>query len=114
MKFYIDIAYATDVVVKTDHYIKQRNDESSEDFLVRKLRDNNIVMSSTKMIDHPKFTELREQLGQDGLISIERNCWNGDKVLKPFYLNDIKFNKGDTFRCAAAMKWTLTHSQVDK
>jgi hypothetical protein len=54
-------------------------------------------------IDHPKFTDLRNKLEDEGYIQVERSWWNGDRVLKPFYLNGIGFNKGETFPCAAAM-----------
>jgi hypothetical protein len=40
--------------------------------------------------DHPEFAKLREKLGSEGYISIERGWWNGDRVLKPFYLNGNK------------------------
>lgn len=58
--------------------------------------------------DHPEFKLLREQLGQDGYIKIERSWWNGDQVTKPFTLNGKKFKTGDRFPCGAAMK---THMQ---
>jgi hypothetical protein len=53
--------------------------------------------------DHPEFTKLREKLGSEGYISIERGWWNGDRVLKPFYLNGKKFDKGEKFCSASAM-----------
>lgn len=54
-------------------------------------------------IDHPAFTELRERLGKEGFISIERNWSNGDRVTKPFYLNKIYFDVGERFTCAPAL-----------
>jgi len=54
--------------------------------------------------DHPEFAKLREKLGSEGYISIERSWWNGDRVLKPFYLNTIKFKKGDKFLSASALR----------
>ena len=113
-KFYIDIAYVVDVTVKTEHGIVKRDDETSEDFLVRKLTHENGSMYSISNKDHDEFTKLREQLGKDGYITIERGWWNGDRVVKPFYLNDVKFSKGDKFSCASAMKWTLEHGESDK
>ncbi len=53
--------------------------------------------------DHAKFTELRNELEQQGYISTWRTVWNGDRVLKPFTLNDFKFNKGDQFPCGVAL-----------
>ena len=113
-KFYIDIAYVVDVMVRTEHTIKKAWDESSEDFLVRKLKHEGGSMYSISNKDHDEFTKLREQLCNDGYITIERMWWNGDRVIKPFYLNDVKFSKGDKFVCASAMKWTLEHGKADK
>jgi hypothetical protein len=106
-KFYIDIAYVTDTVVKKQYRITQRKDESSEDFLIRKLSTDNIAFTTTGNADHPEFTKLREQLGVDGYIGIERGWWNGDRVLKPFQLNDVSFKVGRTFPCASAMNYVL-------
>ena len=59
--------------------------------------------TSMRHIDHPEFTKLREKLGKQGYIQIERGWHNGDRVLKPFYLNGFKFEKGDKFLSAIAM-----------
>lgn len=59
--------------------------------------------TSMRYIDHPEFTKLREKLGKQGYIEIERGWHNGDRVLKPFYLNGLKFEKGDKFLSAIAM-----------
>lgn len=56
-----------------------------------------------RTIDHPEFTKLREQLGEEGYISIQRGWWNGDKVLKSFLFNGIKFLKDSRFPCASAL-----------
>ncbi len=114
MKFYIDIAYVTDISVRTEHYITQLDTESSEKFLIRKLKNSSSPMYSISNKDHDEFTKLREQLGADGYITIERSWWNGDRVIKQFHLNDVKFKKGNKFSCAAAMKYTLEHGKVDK
>ena len=53
--------------------------------------------------DHPAFTQLRERLGKEGYIKIERGWWNGDRVTKPFYLNNMYFDIGEQFSCAAAL-----------
>ena len=113
-KFYIDIAYVVDVTVVTHHTITQLETESSEDFLIRKLKSGESSVTSISNKDHDEFTKLREQLGEEGYITIERGWWNGDRVVKPFYLNDVKFSKGDKFCCASAMIWTLEHGESDK
>lgn len=112
--FELDIQYATSVSIRKEHRPKQRPDETSEDFLIRKLQSSPDPVVSLSSEDHPEFTKLREQLGKEGYITIERGWWNGDRVVKPFYLNDVKFSKGDKFCCASAMKWTLEHGASDK
>jgi len=109
-KFYIDIAYVTNVLVRTEYKYTQQENETSENFLVRKLKHGSGSMYSIGNKDHDEFTKLREQLCEDGYITIERGWWNGDQVLKEFYLNDVKFEKDDKFVCAAAMKYVLEHN----
>ncbi len=58
---------------------------------------------TTSHVDHPSFTGLREHLGARGYIEIQRNWWNGDRVLKPFKLNTYDFMPGDQFSSAGAM-----------
>jgi len=53
--------------------------------------------------DHPAFTELRERLSKEGYIDIQRMWSNGDRVTKPFYLNNMYFDIGDQFSCAPAL-----------
>ena len=62
------------------------------------------IMTSYSTQDHPMFTELREQLGREGYISIQRGWWNGDRVTKGFKLNEWTFRKGQQFSSATAMK----------
>lgn len=66
----------------------------------------------SKDVDHPAFAALREHLGREGFIEIERGWRNGDRVIKPFYLNDVFFDKGKKFVCASAMKYTLESGKV--
>jgi hypothetical protein len=53
--------------------------------------------------DHPEFTKLRNRLCKLGYIQIESSYWNGDRVLKPFKLNELTFKKGEQFSCADAL-----------
>jgi len=103
MKFYIDINYVTSITVTTEHKLRQQPDETEADFLVRKLSSSANVMRSISTEDHPEFTALRERLGAEGYITIQRSFWNGDRVIKPFELNDVKFFHNDTFYCGSAM-----------
>ena len=53
--------------------------------------------------DHPEFTKLRNRLCKLGYIQIELSYWNGDRVLKPFKLNELTFNTGEQFSSASAL-----------
>ena len=53
--------------------------------------------------DHPEFTKLRNRLCKLGYIQIESSYWNGDRVLKPFKLNELTLKKGEQFLCACAL-----------
>ena len=105
MNFTIDPAYLISVTIRKD--IKPKF-ENTEQGLIEALKyTNNCFSISTA--DHPEFTKLREQLGKDGYILIERGWWNGDRVTRPFTLNGKKFKKGDQFCCACAIKYILEH-----
>lgn len=57
----------------------------------------------SKSVDHPAFAALREHLEHNGFIAIQRSWVNGDRVTKPFYLNEVYFDVGDKFVCGSAM-----------
>ena len=63
--------------------------------------------SSTVSGDGPEFKALRNQLEELGYIKCERRWWNGDRVVKPFQLNGLKFKKGEQFSSGAALKFHL-------
>lgn len=64
--------------------------------------------------DHPEFTKLRNRLCKLGYIQIESSYWNGDRVLKPFKLNDLTFKKGKQFSCASALGIKLELPRLKK
>lgn len=107
MHFTIDESYICDVTVRTEHdFIKDRNNPTHEDLIkVLKGYDKAYTISNK---DHDEFTKLRNQLEELGYIKTQRNWWNGDVVLKPFYLNGWRFKKNHTFPCAAALKVSIT------
>ena len=107
--FNIDMQFVESVNVREEHRPKQGADETSEEFLIRKLKSSSSPIVSMYSIDHPEFTKLRNQLENEGYITTQRHCWNGDRVLKSFTLNGVKFKKDHKFCSAAAMKWTLEH-----
>lgn len=111
-KFYIDIAHATSVMVREVYYATQKEGESDEDFLVRKLKHPDPIATSTSSDDHPEFKKLRNQLEESGYIKTERGWWNGDRVLKKFYLNDVEFKKGYKFPSGAAIKYNLENGKA--
>lgn len=104
-EFTIDINYCTTV---TKHKVFDIY-KTDEEKLIARLKYGTDKGSSTWSEDHPEFAKLRNQLGEEGYIHIERGWWNGDRVLKPFQLNEKKFKKGDRFSSAGAIKWTLEH-----
>ncbi len=101
-QFNIDEQFICDVTVRTEYdQIKDRNNPTNED-LIKILKGWDISVSISNK-DHDEFTKLRNQLEQEGYIKTERGWSNGDRVLKPFKMNEWKFHKGHKFPCAAAM-----------
>ncbi len=105
--FFIDEQYITDVTVRTEHdFIKDRKNPTHEDLIkILKGYDKGVSIGSK---DHDEFTKLRNQLEAEGYIQCQRSWWNGDRVLKPFYLNGWHFKKNHKFPCAAAMKSSIS------
>lgn len=103
--FEIDESFLTDIPLCKEwglfDHIPQ--EELTHDQLIKILKGEDRC-SMHGVEDHPKFTKLREQLGEEGFIKIERGWYNGDRVLKPFYLNGFLFKKGHKFCCAPALK----------
>lgn len=97
-EFYIDEAYLIDVSVRHE----TRREINDKHDLIKAIKQP-YAMVSISSKDHDKFTKLREHLGEQGYIAIERGWWNGDRVLKQFRLNGFLFRKGKQFPCAAAM-----------
>lgn len=110
-KFTIDIAYATSVYIKEVFPLRQKEGESDEDFLIRKLKSCHATSYSIRTEDHPEFAKLRDNLESLGYIKTDRNSWNGDVVLKTFMLNNVKFKTHNRFPCAAAISYNLKHGK---
>jgi hypothetical protein len=107
MHFTIPEEYITDVTVHTEHdFISDRNNPTHEDLI--KILKGYDKGSSTYSKDHDEFTKLRNQLEELGYIKTQRSWWNGDRVLKPFYLNEWKFKKNHKFPCASALRNSIS------
>lgn len=106
MHFTIDEQYICDVTVRTEYdWIKDRNNPTHDDLIkILKGHDKSV---STSNKDHDEFTKLRNQLEAEGYIKCERGWSNGDRVLKPFYLNGWRFKRNHKFPCAAALKSSI-------
>ena len=72
-----------------------------------KIFDNKLEGEAYSLIDHPEFTKMRNRLEKQGYIQIEHGWVNGDRALKPFSLNGVKFKKHDNFPCASALNIQL-------
>jgi hypothetical protein len=108
MDFILDESCICDVHIKEEYSVfKGRDPESlTSDEVLRILKGTDKIISHSSK-DHPEFNRFREQLGSEGYISIERSWWNGDRVIKPFTLNGVKFKVGDQFSSACAMQGHL-------
>lgn len=100
--FIIDEQYICDVAVRIEHSLLTDPDNPTCGDLIKILKGQDKRVSISHK-DHDEFTKLREELGELGYIEVVRNYWNGDRVLKPFMLNEWRFRKGHKFPCAAAM-----------
>ena len=108
-KFTIDLEFCTSVMKNESYSTLEDPANPTNDDLIKILKGNHKVKSMW-LIDHPEFTKLREQLGEEGYITIERGWWNGDRVVKPFTLNNTRFKKNDQFPSASAIKYNLTRT----
>jgi hypothetical protein len=105
MKFTIDPQYICDVTIRKEWgmFDNVHPDDLTHDQLIKiiKGQDRCSMISSQ---DHPEFAKLRDTLEEQGYIRTQRSWLNGDFVIKPFTLNDIKYKKNDRFLCASALK----------
>ena len=113
MKFYIDEEYLTDITIHKQYTLLKNPDNPTNEDLIKILKGRD-KWTSTSCEDHPEFAKLRNQLEELGYIQTQRNWWNGDTVLKPFYLNDTRFKKYEQFPCAAAIKFNLKYKREKK
>lgn len=103
MDFTIDPDYLCSVSIRSEWNTYTHNGRvpTAEELLLILQGKGNVTVGSSE--DHPEFTKLREYLGEQGYIAIQRSWVNGDRVLTPFTLNGLKFKVGAQFSCASAM-----------
>ena len=84
---------------------------TSEDLVeVLRGKGQHSVMGSD---DSEEFKALRNQLEAEGYIQCQRGWWNGDRVLKTFFLNGVSFDPDDQFPSGAAMKLHLEFARKE-
>jgi len=110
MKFEIDESFLTSVTIRKEWNMYVGKKKLTPDELIKILKGEG-VCSSISSEDHPEFAKLRDLLEQQGFIKTQRNCWNGDDVIKTFTFNGAKFKKGERFPSACAMPGHLKFSK---
>ena len=106
MIFNIDEQYICDVTVRTETSTLENPDNPTDEDLIKMIKGHHKIVSISNK-DHDEFTRLRDKLEELGYIETQRGWWNGDRVLKPFYLNGWRFKKNHKFPCAAALKVSI-------
>jgi len=111
INFDIDPASFVSLTITKNYYrYQEKTDLTAQETM--ELIKNPIVGCSTSSIDHPDFDALRNMLEELGYIQTQRSWWNGDRVLKPFRLNTVKFIVNEQFCCACAMKWNIDYKLI--
>jgi hypothetical protein len=103
MNFTIDESKPFDVTIREVLSSLENTENPTADDLVRILKGYQ-PMTSVRNDDSPEFKSLRNTLEAKGYIECQRSWWNGDRVLKSFTLNGIKFEVGNKFFSGAAMR----------
>jgi hypothetical protein len=109
MIFNIDDSFLTSVSIYKEWGMFDNKTDLTHEQLIKVIKGTD-RSSSISSEDHPEFAKLREQLGKDGYIKIQRSWWNGDEVTKPFTLNGVLFKNGSQFPSACAMTGHLMYT----
>lgn len=105
-EFYLDESLEWDVTTHRTWNSYLDKEVVTDEDLVEVLKGKG-HWSTTGSDDGPEFKALRNQLEADGYIECQRSWWNGDRVLKPFRLNGLRFKKGEQFSSGAALKFHM-------
>jgi hypothetical protein len=108
MNFELDESLEWNITIRKEWNMYTNKETVTNEELVELLKGKGNC-SSVSNDDGPEFKVLRDQLEADGYIQCARNSWNGDRVLKPFTLNGVGFEKDSQYPSGAAMK---IHLQV--
>jgi hypothetical protein len=103
MNFKLDDSFAWDISIREEWSIHDNKPNLTPKELLEVIKGVG-KSASISNDDHPDFKALRNQLEELGYIECERGWWNGDRVLKPFTLNDVAFEVHEKFPCGAAMQ----------
>jgi hypothetical protein len=90
-------------VVQEAEYTLQSPLEYVPEHIREMFKDGKAKMTTQSWADHPEFVKLRHLLEAEGYVRVEWGWWNGDRVLKAFTLNGIRFYKDGQFPCASAL-----------
>jgi len=106
VNFTLDESISWEVSIRQSWSTLENPDNPTPDDMILLLLQHHEI-TSVRNDDSPEFQALRNQLEADGYIECQRGWWNGDRVLRPFTLNDVAFATGDQFSCGAAMRFHL-------
>ena len=107
MKFEIDESFLTSVNIYKEWSMFQHidPDDLTPDQVFKMIKGEDRC-SSQSSEDHPEFAKLRDSLEQQGFIKTQRNCWNGDDVIKTFTFNGNNQVQYEGIRCES-FQWRL-------
>lgn len=105
-QFYLDESIEWHISVYTEYNSHLDKEVVTNEDLVEVIKGNG-KWSTTGSDDGPEFKALRNRLEELGYIECQRSWWNGDRVVKSFQLNGLKFKKGEQFSSGAALKFHL-------
>ena len=106
MNFTIDESKKFDVTTRSVYSYLENPENPTADDLIMILKGVHQYVTVINE-DSPEFKVLRNKLEAEGYIECQRNWLNGDRVLKPFTLNGVKFEVDGKFCCGAAMNYHL-------
>jgi hypothetical protein len=106
MNFTLDESRPWDISITESYSTLDNPDDPTPDDIIKLLLQHHEI-TSVRNDDSPEFKALRNQLESEGYIECQRGWWNGDRVLKTFFLNGVRFDADDQFSSGAAMKLHL-------